>query len=333
VAETFPIAITFKLDPEVISEIQAVDPRVRILDFPSLVLRPGVTLSDEEMAQAKAVFAEAEIIFGPNTLPLDLMNAATRLKWFQVITAGVDRLAREGLLTRGFTVTKVSGLAAPAIAEYVMGTILMLCKGLHTSVRDQEAHQWNFRFTAELRGKTCGIVGMGAIGREVARRARPFGMRVIASRRRAAPGETDPDCDLLLPHSDLERVLAESDYAVLCIPLTHETAGIIGAKELAAMKPGASLINIARGAVVDQDALIAALRSGALASAALDVVDPEPLPTDSPLWDMPNVILTPHISGAVEGYGHRAADIFIANLRRYVNGLPLDNLVDPTLAY
>jgi phosphoglycerate dehydrogenase-like enzyme len=328
-----PIAITFKLDPGLIDEIKAVDPRIRILDFPALVLRPGEALTEEEKQRAKAVLGEAEILFGPNNFPVEYVDSARNLRWFQVINAGVDRMAQDGLLDRGFTVTNVSGLAAVAIAEYCIATMLMLAKGLHKSVRDQERHSWDFRFTGEVLGKTCGIVGMGAIGRELARRAHAFGMRVVASRRTVGPGASDPDADELLPYSELDRLLAESDYLVLCVPLTEETRGLIGAAELAKMKAGAALVNIARGAVVDQAAMIAALRDGTLAAAALDVVDPEPLPADNPLWDMPNVILTPHISGAVEGYGHRAADLFIANLRRYVAGETLENIVDPVLAY
>ncbi|MBI2767847.1 MAG: D-2-hydroxyacid dehydrogenase [Chloroflexi bacterium] len=328
-----PVAITFKLDPAILREIEAVDPRVRIVDFPALVLRPGMELSEDDQRKAKEVLAEVEILFGPGNFPVEFIDAAPNLRWFQVINTGVDRLAKDGLLTRQFVVTNVSGLAAVAIAEYCIGTMLMLVKGLHKSVRDQAAHSWDFRFTGELKGKTCGIEGMGAIGRELAKRARAFGMRVVATRRTVAAGDTDPDCDELMPYSDLDRLLAESDYIVLCVPLTDETRGLIGAAELAKMKPAASLVNIARGQVVDQDALIAALRDGTIAAAVLDVVDPEPLPADSPLWDMPNVIITPHVSGAVEGYGHRAAELFIANLRRYVGGQPLENIVDPVLAY
>ena len=332
-ADTITVAVTFGVDDEIRRQILAVDPRVRLADFPAVALRPGAQLADEQRAQAIAALAEADVIFGPNSLTPELLDAATRLKWFQVITAGVDGMARQGTLNRGFIVTKLSGAAAPAIAEWVMGAMIMLCKGMHTAAREQMAHEWNFRFTAELKGRTCGIVGMGAIGREVARRARVFGMPVIASRRRVNTGETDPDCDALFAHSELTALLERSDYVVLCIPLTEETRHVIGRAELKAMKPTASLINIARGAVVDQEALIEALRDGTIASAALDVFDPEPLPKESPLWELPNVIMTPHISGAVEGYGHRAAEVFVANLRRYAAGLPLENVVDPILAY
>ena len=328
-----PVAITFRVDDEVVREIEAVNPRVRVLDYPQLALAPGMELTAGQREQALAALRQAEVIFGPSQLPRELLDAATRLKWFQVITAGVDNMAKDGLLDRGFTVTKATGLAAGPIAEYVLGVMLMLAKGLHTAARQQAEHEWQFRFSAELRGKTCGVVGLGAIGGETARLARAFGMRVVACRRRARVGEDDEECDALYSYTELERLLAESDYVVLCVPLTEETDRMIGPAQLAAMKPTASLINIARGAVVDQEALIAALRDGTVASAALDVFDPEPLPAESPLWDMPNVIVTPHISGAVEGYGHKAAAIFIRNLRHYLAGEPLDHVADPVLAY
>ena len=332
-SEPIRIAITFKLSPEHVRQIEAVDPRIRVVDFPVEVLRPDLSVPEEERARAKQALAEVDVIFGPNSIPPEFVDAAPGLKWFQVINAGVDRMAEQGLLGRDFVVTNVSGLAAVPIAEYVIGTMLMLCKGLHTSVRDQLEHKWNFRFTAELKGQTIGIAGMGAIGRETARRARAFGMRVVASRRTVAPGQVDEDCDLLLPYSELDTLLAESDYLVLCVPLTAETTGLIGAAELAKMRPTASIINIARGAVIDQDALIRALKDGTIAGAALDVTDPEPLPPESELWDLPNVIITPHISGSVERYGTRATELFVGNLRRYVAGEALENVVDPVLAY
>ncbi len=332
-AGTIGVAITFKLDEEALDRIRAVDPRVRILDFPAIQLGPRGTLTPDELEQAKAALVDTEVLFGGSVLARELLLAAPRLKWFQVITAGVDGLVKEGLVGQGFTITKVSGLAAPAIAEYAIGGMLMLCKGLHVSIRDQADHHWRFRFTAELTGKTCGIIGLGAIGRETAKRARAMGMRVVGSRRRADGTDGDPDCDLLVAHSDLGRILRESDYVVLAVPLTDETRGLIGAPELAQMKPTGYLINVARGAVVDEVALATALADGTIAGAALDVFDREPLPAESPLWGMANVIITPHISGAVEGYAGKVTGMFIENLRRYVAGEPLENVVDPVLAY
>ena len=331
------VVVAFKVAPEVLAEIEQVDPRLRVSMHPVLSAASRYVGSgagsDTEHAAAKAALGEAHVIFGPAQLTAEVVDAAPLLQWLQVLTAGVDRLAKEGITERGFPVTTSSGLAAPAIAEWAMAAMVMLAKGMHISVRDQVEHRWSFRFTGELVGKTVGIAGMGAIGRETARRARVFGMRVLATRRTVQPGATDPDCDEILPYSALDRLLAESDYLVLCVPYTPETHCLIGAAELAQMKPTASLLNVARGAVVDQDALIAALRDGTIASAALDVTDPEPLAPDSPLWDLPNVILTPHISGAVEGYGHRAAAIFVANLKHFLAGEPLEHLVKPGLGY
>lgn len=333
-SEPIRIAITFKLNPEHVRRIKEVDPRIEIVDFPEEAYqRRDQELDAEVLERAKRALAGADIMFGPGGVPKEFFDAAQNLKWFQVINAGVDRLAEQGLLNRGFVVTNVSGLASVAIAEYVIGVMLMLCKGLHHAMRDQVEHRWGFRFTPELLGKTIGIAGMGAIGRETARRARAFGMRVVASRRTVSPGQTDPDCDLLLPYSDLDTLLAESDYLVLCVPLTPETTHMIGEAELKKMKPTASIINIARGPVIDQPALIRALKDGTIAGAALDVTDPEPLPAESELWDLPNVIITPHISGAVEGYGTRATELFLRNLRHFVAGEPLEYVVDPVLAY
>ncbi len=322
------VAITFRLDDGILEEVRAASPRVELIEVPLPWLRQGPDLSAPEREELARRLSTAEVIFGPNNVPPEIVLTLPALRWLQVTTAGVDRMAGQGLLGAGFTVTKANGLAGPAIAEYVIGVILMLAKGLHTSIRDQAAEEWKFRFTSELTGKTIGIVGMGAIGTETARRAAAFGMRIIGTRRR--PSSDEPGT---WGHDQLPRLLAESDYVVLCMPLTEETRGLIGAPELALMKPTASLINVARGPVIDQDALVRALDDGTIAAAALDVCDPEPLPAGHPLWSRPNVILTPHISGAVEGYGHRAAAIFIDNLRRYAAGEPLSNVVDPDLSY
>ena len=329
-AQPLVVAVTFRIDADAVDEIEAVDPRVRVVDVSGLFRRelPGEAERNELLRK----LGEAEIVFGPNRFPAEYADAARALKWFQVINAGVDRMAKEGLLDRGFVVTTAAGLAASGIAEYVVGVMVMLAKGLHTSVRDQAKHSWESRRTLELSGKTIGIVGLGEIGRETARRARAFGMRVVASRRNVS-GVPDADCDELIAHSDLPRLLAQSDYVVVAVPLTPETRHLIGAAELATMRPSAFLVNVARGEVIDQAALISALENGTIAGAGLDVFDPEPLPTDSPLWDMPNVIISPHISGSVEDYGHKATALFLANLRRYVAGEPLSHVVDPVLGY
>lgn len=325
------IALAFRIDDDQVARIEALDPRIRVLKLSQMSGQREPT--DTTKASLLEQIAEAEVVLGPSRIPVEYFDAAVRLRWFQCINAGIERMEQGGLLRRGFVVTTAAGLASVAIAEYVLGTMVMLAKDLHHFGRTQQEHKWDFRFTRELAGKTVGILGLGEIGRETARRARAFDMQVIASRRKVATGATDPDADELFAHSDLDELLARSDYLVVAVPLTAETTRMIGAAELAKMKPSASIINIARGEVLDQAALVAALQAGTIASAALDVFDPEPLPENSPLWEMPNVIVTPHISGAVEGYGHKATELFIANLRRYLAGEPLAHMANPELGY
>lgn len=328
-----PVVVTFWLSPATLAQIADVSPRVRLLDYPAAPLAPGEERSAPDQERARQALAQAEVIFGSHLDPLALLDSAPNLRWFQVLTAGLDELIAQGILERDFVVTTASGVGAVPIAEYCIGVMVMLEKGLHTTMRDQVEHRWDFGFRGELKGKTCGIVGLGAIGRELARRARAFGMRIVATRRSATRGARDPDADVLLPFTDLPQLLSESDYVVLCVPLTAETQGLVGAAELALMKPGAAIVNIARAAVVDREALLSALREERLAGAALDVHDPEPLPPESPFWDMPNVIVTPHRSGAVYGYLDRAAAFFAANLGRYVRGQPLENVVGRERGY
>ncbi len=329
--EELVVGLTFRIDDALIAEIEAVDPRIRTLRLFEI---SGRQEPDEETkTRLLEQIATTEVLMGTTGTAREYFEAASNLRWFQSINAGLERLEREGILGMGFAVTSGAGIASVAIAEWVLGTMVMLTKNLHVYVRQQGECNWESRRSGELDGKTVGIVGLGAIGRETAKRCRAFGMPVIASRRTVSAGSADPDCDLLLPYSDLDRLLEESDYVVLSLPLTAETRGLIGAAQLARMKPTAFLLNVARGDVIDQGALVAALKTGVIAGAGLDVTSPEPLPADSDLWTIPNLILTPHMSGNVEGYGHKAAGVFVANLRRYVAGEPLEHLANATLGY
>ena len=325
------VGLTFRIDDALIAQIEAVDPRIRTLRLFEISGRQEPDA--ETKARMVRQLATAEVLMGTTGTAREYFEAATSLRWFQSINAGLERLEREGVLGMGFAVTSGAGIASVAIAEWILGSMVMLTKNLHVYVRQQGDAQWESRRSGELDGKTVGIVGLGAIGRETAKRCRAFGMRVIASRRTVADGSTDPDCDLLIPYSRLSRLLEESDYVVLSLPLTAETRGLIGSAELGRMKTSAFLVNVARGDVIDQPALIAALKGGTIAGAALDVTSPEPLPEDSELWALPNLILTPHMSGNVEGYGHKAAAVFVANLQRYVAGEPLQHLANPALGY
>jgi phosphoglycerate dehydrogenase-like enzyme len=317
------------LEPE-IAAIRALDPRIEVIDHAELMRGAGP--DDAAKASILASLTDVEVIVGTNRLAVEYFDAAPNLRWFQAMNAGLERLDRAGVLHRGFAVTNGSGLASAPIAEWCIAAMFALAKQFPAFVRNQDRHAWErIRGGIVLEGKTCGVVGLGAIGRETAKRARAIGMRVVGCRR-TVEGD-DPDCDEMLPYSDLQTLLAQSDFVVLCVPLTRETTHLIDTAALEAMRPTASILNIARGEVIDQDALIAALKHGTIASAALDVTTPEPLPPDSALWDLPNVLITPHTSGASDRREGTGAALFLENLRRYLDGEPLKNLAKPELGY
>ncbi len=295
--------------------------------------------SDEEARRnLDAVLAETEVLFTTPIVPDGIVELAPKLRWVQLTSAGVDRLLDTPLFRSGVTVASASGIHAVPIGEYVIGVMLAFAKGLHRAVRAQAERVWRPYWAEELLGKTVGIVGLGAIGTHVARLAKALGMRVLSTRRSATEraegrGSGVADVDELLPPSDLPYLLSESDYVVVAVPLTRESRGLIGEEELRRMKPTSVIINIARGAVIDEEALVRALKEHWIAGAALDVFEREPLPPESELWGMENVIVTPHISGGTPHYMERAVDLFCENLRRYLAGQPLLNAVDAHRGY
>lgn len=261
-----------------------------------------------------------------------------RLRWIQFLGAGIEGSLSPELLASDIILTNASGVHAIPIAEHVFGMMLMSARGLHRCVRQQLHADWNrdgFREQVrELYGATLGVVGLGAIGTAVAERGKAFGMRVLATRRHPQRQVAEA-VDVLLSPSQLPDLLRESEYVVLCVPLTRETQHLIGEAELRQMRRDAILINISRGAVVDQPALIRALQEGWIAGAGLDVFDPEPLPADSPLWRLPNVIISPHVSGVTPHYGTRAAEIFLRNLHAFLadDFASMLNVVDKQAGY
>ncbi|HXG41262.1 MAG TPA: D-2-hydroxyacid dehydrogenase [Dehalococcoidia bacterium] len=348
------VVIALGIAPELLERIRAVDGRLKVSVLTRaqrqayrggrslhIVYRESPEPSQEDQEEAHrsllSLLGEAEVLLSSPIVPPDLPQLAPRLRWLQLTSAGVDRLLESPVLRSGITVTTASGIHAVPIGEYVLGAMLALAKGFPQAMAAQRERAWRPYLPDELHGKTVAIVGLGAIGREVARLAKALGMRVLACRRSCQePQERPPDApevDLLLPPSHLPQLLAEADYLVLAVPLTPETRGLIGRQELASMRQGACLINVARGPVVDEDALVEALRSGHLGGAVLDVFSQEPLPADSDLWGLPNVLLTPHISGGTPRYMERAVDLFCDNLRRYLAGEPLRNVVDPLRGY
>lgn len=283
---------------------------------------------------------EAQIICS-HWMPDNWREIAPNLRWLQSSNAGVDGALPATLLeaTNGVVVTTASGIHAIAISEYVFGSILMFNRRWPELVSLQSQHTWPAQadwsgFKArELKGQTIGIIGLGKIGRRIAQLSRAFGMHVLASRRQAPANGLDPDVDQLYPMGNLLDLLRLSDYVVLAVPLTTKTLKMIGEAELLAMQSHAYLVNIGRGRVIDEEVLIRALKEGWIAGAGLDVTEVEPLPTNSPLYSLPNVILTPHISGETLHYDTYLAELFAENVRCYCTGLPLRNQYNSEYEY
>lgn len=297
----------------------------------------------------KDLLQDTEILYSARALPEP--DQVPELRWVQFHFAGLDHVADHPLLrSEGVRITTLSGAAVTQMAEFALMAILSLGHQLLPVLEDQAAHQWtDNRFEkyvpVELRDSTVGIVGYGSIGREVARLCRAFGAEVLAVKRDlmqldqeryAEEGQGDPTAELvnrIYPPEAVASMSGLCDFLVVTVPLTPETRGMIGAKVFKELKEGAFVIDISRGGVVDHGAMIEALQSARLAGAALDVYPVEPLPDSSPLWEMPNVILSPHVAGASPRYYEKAADMFATNLRRYLADQPLLNLYDPDRGY
>ena len=250
-------------------------------------------------------------------------------KWISVGGSGCDHLGQWDAAQ--VTVTNSAGVASAMMAEYVFGTVLHDTLDLEGLAQDKVAHHWDpARRVQPLQGKTMLIVGLGNTGQAVARRAKAFDMHVIGTRARPRPMD---NVDEVHASDELPELWDRADVVVICLPLLPATKGLVDARAFAAMKPGAILVDVSRGGVVEQAALINALRNGALAHAALDVFPTEPLPEDSPVWDLENTIISPHCSAVFDGWAMRSFDMFLANLKRWEKGEGLNNIVDPARGY
>ena len=338
---SLPILALADVTDDSAAAIRAIDPRIDLRRLKPDTLRwlrkredwalpnpedPGDALNDFNLAAQ-----DAEIWFS-GYFPNIRLPTQGPLRWLQVWSAGTDWLLKRGVSDH-IMVTSAAGLHRAAISEWVFAYILSHEKGLPCAFRQQQDRVWKRWIPGVLSGKTLGIVGLGAIGVGVAELGRAFGMRVVATKRSAQPGDRAENVDALYPPDGLPTLLAESDYVVLATPLTDETRGLIGPAQLDAMRPTTALINIARGPIVDWDAVRTALAEDRLAAYYTDVTVPEPLPDGDPAWSDPNLIITPHVSGAFDGYLEAATDLFIDNLRRYVKGEPLRNVVDRERGY
>jgi phosphoglycerate dehydrogenase-like enzyme len=283
----------------------------------------------------------AEIYFGLG-LPRELLRAGLRsgkLRWIHTGAAGVASLLHPELLESDVILTNSAGIHAEPIADTVLGMMLHFARGFDHAVHAQQRRSWDtspWERTGsgirELAGATVGIIGYGGIGRAVARRATALGMHVLALNRSGRTAPTDA-VELLVGPDALPQLLERSDFIVLAVPSTPDTRGLLGGRELDRVRPGAVLINVSRGDVIAEDALLAALREGRLRGAGLDVFGAEPLPPVSPLWGAPNVLITPHVSATTDRFWQRQEDLILGNIDRYLQGEPLRNAVDVHAGY
>lgn len=309
--------ILYLQKPEVLG-----DHRAEVED--TLAPLDGVTVRFAGTPEEAHRYPGAEAVIAP-TLPWlpEALAGLPDVRWVHFLSAGVDRIWAMDVEWARYRLSKSAGVHASTITEYVLGAVLYALKGFGTFARQQRRREWKRFWLDECAGKTLGIVGVGTIGARLARHAKALGMTVIGT---VTTPRDIPDVDTVYGTDELERVLEASDFIVLLVPLTEETRGLVGAEAFGAMKERAWLINVARGEVVDEAALVEALREGSIAGAVLDVFEDEPLPEASPLWELENVLVTPHVAGTTQHYLARALGVFEENYRRYVAG---DELVTP----
>jgi phosphoglycerate dehydrogenase-like enzyme len=332
------VLITLAFPAALQERLKAISPRVRLHVQPA----SSIEVLPEDLLE------KAEVLYTIRSLPDP--DSAPNLRWLQLHFAGVDHVIDHPLVRSGIMVTTLSGAAAPQVAEFSLMAMLTLSRRLPRMLNDPPDVRWNDeRFQRyrgyELRGSIVGVVGYGSVGREIARLCKAFGASILAIKRDLKnlqddgyilEGLGDPEAEIpdrLYPPEAVGSMSALCDYLVVTTPLTSDTRGMIGEDVFEKMKSTSVLVDVSRGGVVDQGALVGALHEGKLAGAVLDVYPVEPLPANSPLWKMENVILSPHVAGASSHYYERATDLFAENLHRYLSDRPLMNLYDPDAGY
>ncbi len=333
-ADTRVVAMmTSPLEPEHVERIRNAFPeRLELIYRPDLMpaIRyiadhgdPDWRRNPDQEQEWHRLLSRSEILFDfPQNERFPILELAPQLRWVQTTSAGVGPLVKRlGLQDADLIVTTTSGIHAQPLAEFVFAALLFHTKELGRLRNEQRMHQWNRFAGVELAGQTMAIIGPGRIGREIGRIAHAFRMRVVAMGRDSSPTRAETlGVDQLYDRRELHQMLGEADCLVVCAPLTPETADLLGAAELAALKPGAVFVNVGRGSLVDEDALLRGLRDGSIAFAALDVFRQEPLPPDSPFWDMPNVLINPHSASTVVTENAKIAELFVRNLGHYLAG-------------
>jgi phosphoglycerate dehydrogenase-like enzyme len=306
--------------------------------FPPLsVMDPRVHVTVAHDPEAiKTAAPEADIVLYATMNP-GLLSAAlpiaNRAQWIHSLWTGVEGILGPEMLQHPAPLTNGRGVFRWPLADWTAAVMLHFAFDLGRVIRQQQQGLWQPFIGTSLEGRTLGIVGYGEIGSAAGSRARTFGMKIAAMRRRRELFDGDTLVDEFFESRDLKSMLAVSDYVLVALPLTSETRGLLGEAEFASMKPSSVLINIGRGPVIDESALVRALQSGALRGAALDVFTVEPLPAGHPFWTMSNVLLSPHTADHVEGFLIPAFECFTENLKRFLSGLPLSNIVDKHAGY
>ncbi len=333
------VLVTLPFSEKLISQLSAVSPKINL-----------TAIAAQKASEIPAeTWARTEVLYTGNILPEP--EQAPALRWIQFHFAGIDRYLDEPIIQKDdLQITTLSGAAAPQVAEHVLAMMLALSRKLPELLASQRKSEWpKDRFERfapfELNGKTIGIVGYGSIGRQIARLLQPFGVTILATKRNGfnprdegyvAEGTGDPQGDFihrLYPSQALCSMVKACHFIIVTVPMTPETNNLINAEVLNILKPETYLIDVSRGGIVNHNDLLEALKNNKLAGAALDVFSEEPLPRSSPLWQHPNLIITPHISGGSQSYKERAATLFSENLLRYLSGLPLYNLFDRKRGY
>lgn len=298
------------------------------LEFIVLPSDPEARLSETDCARIDLAFFSNDIFPKHSRQFFSTVRKAPRLRWLQVFNAGVDHPIYSEMIERGAQLTTAAGTTAVPIAQAAIAGLLMLARNFPRWLTAQREHRWDpvppHQFPRDLAGQTALVVGFGAIGQEFGRLARALGLRVIGVRR--SPLRPEDQVDALYPPQQLDSLLPQADWLVIATPLTAQTRGLINASRLAALPQGARVINVGRGEIIDEPALISQLQSGHLGGAYLDVFATEPLPTDSPLWQLPNVLISPHNSAAAQGNEERVYQLFLKILSALHRGVPLTNL-------
>lgn len=312
------------LKKEYVDQISHLDSRLIVIDLSDPDHLPNyLPIDGEEMEH---VYKETEIIFTYRTPP-NLLQLAPNLKWIQLSSAGFEHLD-ESILRSDIEITNSSGVHGISIAEHILMLMLMFLRKAQHLLNSKNHHQWKPYIPVELRGRTIVIIGMGHLGLEVANMARALGMNILAtdiiypSLTKGVAG-----IEVMSPPHLIHEMLSKSDFVVITVPQTKQTEALIGENELKSMKRSAYIINVSRGPIIDEGALVKALEEGWISGAGLDVFNTEPLPPDNKLWDLPNVIISPHIAGSSDQHDKRLTDLVCTNIMRYLNGEHLLNIV------